>query len=123
MILGTEKMSGDGKRSDEETLALAQRIESIERTYQDYLALKRDLCDKLKHWWQVEWQVIRKALEREGGELSACVDTCLSEINAHLLELNRKMEGVIIEMDEKLCVAETERKKEETREWVETVSV
>ena len=83
-----------------------------------YRKLKKRLAYNIK-----EWQVIRKALEREGGELSACVGTCLSEINAHLLELNRKMEGVIIEMDEKLCVAETERKKEETREWVETVSV
>ena len=63
MILGTEKMSGDGKRSDEETLALAQRIESIERTYQDYLALKRDLCDKLKHWWQVRNEAYRMGPE------------------------------------------------------------
>ena len=53
MILGTEKMSGDGKRSDEETLALAERIESTERSYRDYLVLKRDLCHELKHWWQV----------------------------------------------------------------------
>lgn len=91
---------------------------SLEKSTKEvYKKLKKRLVYNIK-----EWQVIKKALEREGGELSASVDTCQGQINVYLRELNETMEGVILAMDEKLTVAEAERKKEETREWVREMS-
>lgn len=83
-----------------------------------YRKLKKRFVYNMK-----EWQVIRKALQREGGELSMSADTCQGQINVYLRELNETMEAVIMAMDEKLCVVEAERKNEETREWLQTSPV